>query len=281
MLMEIETTDDYVAEPQETVLCSKCQMIDFKAAFETPIEGLNDDGFVISGHIKEFDHTCAMCTLILSLNPPSSHSQRSYPNVSFARDGCNLVAWRDGIEVNTSFFRIRNQANEPITRKTTLRATAIVAVPFAPDIDKVDFFRRYWCQPGVSGGMMLRVRNGEELKDDGLVEGADKKVWGNRINPKNADFLLIRSWIDKCEGSTLDTHRQCAFAGNAMPLTIYVIDCFTKEIVSLPKGVNYAALSYVWGEKQETVPFSEPKWSNKLPHPAPATIEAHLGFSEI
>lgn len=91
---------------------------------------------------------------------------------------------------------------------------------------------------------------------------------GRMVNQYQADFQLLRSWIDECVGS--GNHIACTPVRPALRIFTRVIDCYTREVVPLTDGMAYLALSYVWGTSaaqkgNETVDF--------VPRPAPATIE--------
>lgn len=87
--------------------------------------------------------------------------------------------------------------------------------------------------------------------------GQSRWIFQDRV-----DFPEIRDWIRHC----VDYHgHDCAKVSPKRLEGLRVIDCVTRDIVQLPKGGEFAALSYVWG--QTSVPIS------LEPGSTPLTIE--------
>ncbi|KAF9741782.1 hypothetical protein PMIN01_01321 [Paraphaeosphaeria minitans] len=78
------------------------------------------------------------------------------------------------------------------------------------------------------------------------VEHNPQKANPNAVRPVGVypDYKLIRSWLGQCEKE----HSQCRVHGNAEKLVlITLIDVRTRRLVQYQPGMQYMALSYVWG----------------------------------
>jgi hypothetical protein len=68
-----------------------------------------------------------------------------------------------------------------------------------------------------------------------------------QLRPTSIDFTILRGWLGYCNNhhaQTCDT-----FPGYPQEVPgLRVIDCQTGSIIDAPKGCQFAALSYVWGE---------------------------------
>lgn len=61
----------------------------------------------------------------------------------------------------------------------------------------------------------------------------------------DTNYERISQLLDECSNN----HLECAnYSLGPFPQGAHVIDCATREIVSLVPGMNYLALSYVWGD---------------------------------
>ena len=80
------------------------------------------------------------------------------------------------------------------------------------------------------------------------------------------DYGVIRSWLDKCDKE----HKQCCADKNTAKLRlITLIDVRNRSLVRYKAGMQYVALSYVWGG------VASPKRSRpfEFPHGVSTTIE--------
>ncbi|KAF4987435.1 hypothetical protein FDECE_15425 [Fusarium decemcellulare] len=109
---------------------------------------------------------------------------------------------------------------------------------------------------------------------------SESTIQARRIDP-HVDFSLVKEWITFCN---TNHGRSCPKPGNAMGAKstgvphipgFRLIDCETKEILSMPVSSDYVAISYVWGvvatDSEET-----PKWPRVVEDAAKATLA--LGF---
>jgi hypothetical protein len=112
-------------------------------------------------------------------------------------------------------------------------------------------------------------------EDDPLLEGRSHWQYG----PKRVDFPMVKRWIRDC----VATHKECESSSGATLTGLKVLDCFSRSVVSAPKGCNFVALSYVWGDPgiYETPQFLD--LSVTLPRTVEDSIEATkmLGYQYL
>ena len=106
-----------------------------------------------------------------------------------------------------------------------------------------------------------------------LPEQARSPFRARLVDPAQADFNLVKAWIHDCGTS----HPSCHGSGSDLSNIIDVIDCWSdpKKIIPLPVGVEYLALSYVWGPqpvKQDPPEPTNPGKLSEVPDYVPRTI---------
>lgn len=109
-------------------------------------------------------------------------------------------------------------------------------------------------------------RNQNERKPThtlGRIYGADfKKPDAVRAVGPSPDYALIRSWLKDCNKE----HRQCIADGSTDKLkSITLIDVRNQRLVSYKPGLQYVALSYVWG-RGVPIPKRIPGQPSSLPN---------------
>ncbi|KAH6614284.1 heterokaryon incompatibility protein-domain-containing protein, partial [Boeremia exigua] len=81
------------------------------------------------------------------------------------------------------------------------------------------------------------------------------------------DWDLVKSWVGQCYA----THERYDCRPVELSLRdVCVIDCVSRSVVPLPRGCEYAALSYVWGISTTS---DLPLLDNRLPSPAPQVVD--------
>lgn len=115
-------------------------------------------------------------------------------------------------------------------------------------------------------------RNQNERKPThtlGRIYGADfKKPDAVRAVGPSPDYALIRSWLKDCNKE----HRQCIADGSTDKLkSITLIDVRNQRLVSYKPGLQYVALSYVWG-RGVPIPKRIPGQPSSLPNNISKTI---------
>ncbi|KAK0103975.1 hypothetical protein ONS96_005080 [Cadophora gregata f. sp. sojae] len=93
------------------------------------------------------------------------------------------------------------------------------------------------------------------------------------LDPTQADFEWAKACIQDCSAS----HSACHASTSDLYNTIDVIDCLSdsRNIISLPVGAEYLALSYVWGpqpRKADLAESSKPEKLKEVPTNVPRTI---------
>jgi Heterokaryon incompatibility protein (HET) len=94
----------------------------------------------------------------------------------------------------------------------------------------------------------LETLNG--LRETGFIcrpqeqHSSPPTICARLLRSESADFDLIKEWLSFCQ----DHHRQrCALKESTPVPGLKFIDCFTRQIVMATEGMEYLALSYVWG----------------------------------
>jgi hypothetical protein len=116
-----------------------------------------------------------------------------------------------------------------------------------------------------SGGIMkfvLRLSSPDEVEGDSPPTSWDQfytqyetgKPFPYRCVQKDSvDMNLAKMWVTGCQAKHVN---HCADQGPDIMSNIgslpgfHLIDCTTRKIVMAPKGFQYVALSYVWGQPQ-------------------------------
>ncbi|CAG8960339.1 hypothetical protein HYFRA_00012413 [Hymenoscyphus fraxineus] len=106
-------------------------------------------------------------------------------------------------------------------------------------------------------GLQMRCRSAE----DRVAFDTRDKI--NKLHPQ-ADFDAFRRSLKTC----IEQHRHCRLDTDTPPLRLRLIDCETSGIVSAPKDVPYAALSYIWGKSN-----NGSTKDSELPTDIPLTIK--------
>ncbi|KAK8042179.1 hypothetical protein PG993_006702 [Apiospora rasikravindrae] len=86
----------------------------------------------------------------------------------------------------------------------------------------------------------------------GMLSRSGKKdtlIRPRRVKPM-VDYSIAKGWLAHCR----DGHQVCSLRrpGAALGFQLRVIDCVTRQVVCAPSHCQYVALSYVWGETEQT-----------------------------
>ena len=234
-----------VASPKDNAseeLFSKCQQIDFEAAFQIPDIRRRRNGVVIAELGRKGtdwgNTTCPMCRLFATVRAPSVESSLA----------------------DTSHYHLR--------ALSFLKATeSVVTSSVLPEpLRKVDRS----CLLVLSGkGRSRRSSPGQQslkaLIGDTQSYGVIYPIVSSatessphfgtrRLLPDCVDYQLLREWHDFCA----QNHRQtCATESKEYPEMLKVIDCRTRRIIEAPPSCSYVALSYVWGKQESTTVASD------------------------
>jgi hypothetical protein len=107
-------------------------------------------------------------------------------------------------------------------------------------------------------------------EDDALFDSRSGLIY--KLN-KRVDFRLAKRWIQDCAA----THEECGPSSRETLRDLRVLDCFSRSVISAPKGCDFVALSYVWGDPgiYETMQFLD------LPVTLPRTIEDSIEATKM
>lgn len=97
---------------------------------------------------------------------------------------------------------------------------------------------------------LSRIRQPELIRTIGcispLVTDGNFSSFQARKLDVDLDISVVKAWLNYCGHNHLDT---CTSSDRNLPYSVQVqvIDCRTRNVVSLSRGCTYLALSYVWG----------------------------------
>jgi hypothetical protein len=153
---------------------------------------------------------------------------------------------------------------------------------------EVDHYYRYSKVPGLHDTVLLSVIERREHKLANRDQTLDRiretgficslkdssppnfRFQGRLIDPKVADFDLIRSWLQTCR--TCHT-RLCGLESVEHVPGFKIIDCETRHIIQPTKSVEYLALSYVWGSASSETIQNETVLPESIPQVIKDAIE--------
>lgn len=90
------------------------------------------------------------------------------------------------------------------------------------------------------------------------------------IEAEKIDFRLVKGWLQSCRAN----HRSDGGDSHTGQLKDFsLIHCEKRQVVEAPPSCDYVALSYVWGQSQQT-----PRESSRpeLPHDLPTSLQATI-----
>lgn len=240
-------------DEEEGTLCEKCKSIDFKKVFSMPSVYYGFSGKDVSGHIKDFDPACPMCTLILSLDFSAFGEETGR---DFRAQGCHLRA--------LSSLRILSNAR---TRPADVVGSVVIAaVEGEADEDSTPLEYQFKLNYAISTGIIVPTIPLGDYKN--VRSNLCYEYFGRIVNSKHADSAHLIDCLKQCVNSENSTHSSCCLKRARSSIPTRVIDCITREVIPLTVDKEYIALSYVWGSgsMDQVVP-------GIVPSPAPATIE--------
>lgn len=227
----MESTDD---------LCERCREIDFNSLFDsTSLKArtwgklstrARHCGLIDLGVLRK-DAICILCRFFYSARWPQAPMTPS-------ADHYHLRLFST-IEVSKLSF----------PKQDLLGKTVCSVVPGR----LLDFNRKtlddgreayYVCEPTLrANGYFLPDESAPTSPDDSY-KGIFCLPTGRRVLSRHINFDLIQGWLQQCDHDHIESRPNRNITHSA-PLRC--IDCFSREVVRLPPGTDYVALSYVWG----------------------------------
>ncbi|KAE9375183.1 HET-domain-containing protein [Stipitochalara longipes BDJ] len=274
----IGQTDPAPETLQIDTLCSRCIGLNLNIPKE------NCPSFkVVSrlGSMEELLHSpeCRLCELLYKVRPISSKANSQDPS------DCSLVLF-DGKWARPWKARPSPRAGE-ILRGSSKTGDVICFDTFAT-MDNETMFgvlpteeindSRFSTVP------YLHDRLYETLTKSGYIRVAQdqppeiSEIWGPKPVGSKVNWDLLRKCVKECafnDSYTCPTDYDNAYK----PLN--VIDCRSRKVVRFPEGVQYLALSYIWGSEQsDESSTSHEMLSGTIPTTISDAMEAtlQLGF---
>jgi Heterokaryon incompatibility protein (HET) len=250
-------------ETKRDKLCSKCRALDFKDIFARPSDSLPPDGLPMTEFRSDFDTDCSFCSMVISMLPASPNgAPRLSSDASGTSSGYHLRA--------CDSLQALKLCREP-HRDASQSNIVLSVVPGRPDLES----QAGAVDEAISRGVI--VPTFVPSPQNPLIRGR-YDYRGRIVKPKEIDFTRVRSWIDECQKWAQGSHRRCSQHLGKRLVVTRVIDCLTRKMLPLTEGMQYLALSYVWGPQKttENTLSSTGSRSDILPRPIPRTIEDAL-----
>ncbi|PMD42838.1 hypothetical protein L207DRAFT_581488 [Hyaloscypha variabilis F] len=101
------------------------------------------------------------------------------------------------------------------------------------------------------------IENSSEFTTVGAASGPSKDfggyrgLYGRRLNSRQVDFDLLRSWFHHCETRHGDIFSEGRLISPMKWKKIRLLDFLKRQIVDSTMAERYLALSYVWGQGQQ------------------------------
>ncbi|KAL7924683.1 heterokaryon incompatibility domain-containing protein [Trichoderma austrokoningii] len=177
------------------------------------------------------DATCPLCLFFWSMRIQPDERHENYKLVAF----CSSQSW---------MFGLSGLKKSPAWDNT--RDTVWMSV--VPDISTIpqSGHDEHWLDKDIPAAGLIYLLQPDKTYDDkpALLEA--------RQMSSRVDFAVVREWLSFCQKWHL---KWCCrpTKGDTITRGFRVIDCEQDPptVVSVPWGVEYAALSYVWGQRQE------------------------------
>ena len=248
VLLSLKDTND------RNGLCSTCYKIDFKGAFALSSSQVGQYGVAITETRKDIDPRCSLCSFVaaqLSLNSSSTSGSLEIAKLQYHFRALDSL-WP---------LRLRR-----LKARISENPSTVVAVVRGPSIRRP---HRTQLNEAVSSGLIVPAGQDSSLQQS----NASPLIYRGRIVfDACANFTRIAIWIKECHESS--PHYRCRSQPRQWDVVSRVIDCWTRQIVPLAQGLEYLALSYVWGqEAANTAIDGTPEVTDHMPWPAPQTIE--------
>jgi hypothetical protein len=206
-------------------LCHECIAIDFDKVFALSFKELGHTGKPITGSRRHLNKRCKMCAMIgdmLAVAKNGSSDSQSLSSEYHLR-ACDSLRQKRQKRIERL---VPAQNPDIIIIVAKGNATRNISIT---DYDKA--LRR-----GVIVQSECPGRTTTSF-------GAQYK--GRKIESLSINFSLVADWLKTCQESC--HHEQCRKSVRLNSFGFYVIRCSDRRVIPLLEGMEYLALSYVWG----------------------------------
>ena len=222
-------------------LCERCRGIDFSSLFDsTSLRARTWEkrthrhrhcGLIDLGVLRE-DTTCILCRFFYSARWPQA------PMAPFDHYHLRLFT-----TIEISKFSFPNTGSLSGATVCSVVPGKLSEYNYNTVNDGVKAY--YACEPTLrANGYFVPDESAPTIPVNDSYRGPFSLTKGRRVLPRHVDFDLIRGWLQKCDHDHIES-RLSRNTTYSAPLRC--IDCCSREVVKLPPGAEYAALSYVWG----------------------------------
>lgn len=247
---------------ESNALCISCRMLKFDALFRPDQEGSPEllDQVAFMPYVALIQQPCPLCRLFGTVVRGARDRSR------YAHEA--LVDSSNGLELWAVNILNKTQRSLALSYPPSAYSAGILVHPKAD----VRGHRRQRSR------MASHIQHEQDIShhENGLIMPSklDKSTrapaspyQAKRLSRRCVDYKLLRQWIDTCSKE----HPQfCATPRHAdQLLRIKLIDCSRKKVRRFTPGVEYLALSYVWGHHELTDTEDQGK---SLPLPPPPTL---------
>ncbi|KAB8274595.1 heterokaryon incompatibility protein-domain-containing protein [Aspergillus minisclerotigenes] len=218
-------------------LCYRCRAINFELAFtllgEIQENHLNGVPVVDLGNLLRADPECSFCALLESVKYKGDASEGF-------------------LECDTTKHHLRAFCGSDSILFTVLPGDCSTKFPLVKNI-------------------VAHLEQAVIMPLDPTLGPTNKVLTGQgcMVHPYQINYELLSTWLSACKHH----HKaRCSQEGN-LPISLKLIDCNTRRIVSMQWGWEYWALSYVWGKPSSPSESDSQEPIHSLPSCLPPTIE--------
>lgn len=216
----------YRRRAESEAFCRSCHDLDLKNIFASRRQIRSASGEFIVYLNWAFDPTCALCSLVTSMQVPQTRCSTDRNCAGKEEAGYHLRAFSGMVSYREYFLRA-----PPNRRTNDSSDTMLAVVPNGLFSGTPNLKSRLCADIFGSVGYILPVAS------------SSTSPWlaGRRVHPTHVNFAVIQEWLQHCK-----KNHSCAMRFSR-PSQLRMIDCKTLKIVIAPPNCNYFALSYVWG----------------------------------
>lgn len=225
--------------PSET-LCERCSSINFDDIFRVPYNFHSYAGQAVQGIHNIID----LGYIGVDAETSHCHLCRLFAHVSLRSSGYGEEDKKYSVSIFSSIYK-----NSILRHTDDLFDTPILAI--LPSVFKPE-------------EVPLEL---QFIYPTSLPGNPTKAIVGRKV-PAYLDYGILKDWINFC----CENHQNTCGEEDGDPLPVpgfRLIECSTKKIIPAPAGVEFVALSYVWG----IAPIPPGTSNNEIPDSASSVIQ--------